>query len=101
QAPVLTVTAPADHLITKQTSVTVSGTVTDQTAVTVNVNGIPLPVDGSGVFTGSVPLAEGANVLTVTATDAAGNSRSVVRIVTRDTQAPVLTVTAPADGATV
>ncbi len=101
QAPVLTLTTPSDRLITKQTTVTVSGTVTDATPVTVNVNGIPLPVDGAGAFTGSVSLSEGANVLTVTATDAAGNATSQVRIVTRDTQAPVLTVTAPADGATV
>ncbi len=101
QPPVLTLNAPADRLITKETSVTVSGTVTDLTPVTVNVNGIPLPVDGAGQFTGTIALSEGANVLTVTATDAAGNATSAVRIVTRDTQPPVLTLTAPTDGATV
>src|SRR6266516_4053647 len=101
QPPVLTLNAPADRLITKETSVTVSGTVTDLTPVMVNVNGIPLPVDAAGTFTGSVTLSEGANVLTVTATDAAGNATSAVRIVTRDTQPPVLTLTAPTDGATV
>lgn len=101
QQPVLTVNAPANNAVTKQTSITVSGTVTDQTAVTVNANGVPLPVDGSGSFTGSVPLNEGANVLTVTATDAAGNQSVVVRSVTRDTQAPVLAVTAPLDGAVI
>src|SRR5881296_110098 len=96
--PVLAVTAPTDGLITRQTPVTVSGTVTDATPVTVDVNGIPLPVDGAGVFTGQVPLAEGANPLTVTARDAATNSATVVRIVTLDTQAPVIAVTQPADG---
>jgi hypothetical protein len=64
----------------------------------VNVNGIPLPVDGAGQFTGSAPLSEGANVLTVTATDAATNATSQVRIVTRDTHAPVIAVATPADG---
>jgi RHS repeat-associated protein len=101
QQPVLTVNAPVNNSYTNQTSVTVSGTVTDATPVTVNANGVPLPVDGAGVFTGSVPLAEGPNILTVTATDAAGNQQVVVRNVTCDTQAPVLTVTAPVDGAVV
>src|SRR6266568_2018178 len=96
--PALAVTAPTDGLITKQTPVTVSGTVTDATPVTVDVNGIPLPVDGAGVFTGQAPLAEGANPLTVTARDAATNTATVARIVTLDTQAPVIVVTQPADG---
>src|SRR6266700_2280599 len=96
--PALAVTAPTDGLITKQTPVTVSGTVTDATPVTVDVNGVPLPVDGAGVFTGQVPLAEGANPLTVTAHDAATNTATVVRIVTLDTQAPAIAVTQPADG---
>ena len=91
-------TAPTDGLITKQTPVTVSGTVTDATPVTVDVNGVPLPVDGAGVFTGQVPLAEGANPLTVTAHDAATNTATVVRIVTLDTHAPAIAVTQPADG---
>ncbi len=96
--PVLAVTAPTDGLITRQTPVTVSGTVTDATPVTVDVNGIPLPVDGAGVFTGQVPLAEGANPLTVTARDAATNTATIVRIVTLDTHAPVIAVAQPADG---
>src|SRR6266700_3779145 len=98
QPPVLTLTSPTDGLITKQTSVTVSGTVTDLTAVTVNVNGIPLPVDATGAFTGSVSLAEGSNILAVTATDAANNATSQPRTVILDTHAPVLAVTAPANG---
>ncbi len=98
QPPVLTLTSPADGLITKDTTATVSGTVTDLTAVTVNVNGIPLPVDSTGAFHGAVALSEGSNILTVTATDAAGNATSQVRTVTRDTHAPVLAVTAPTNG---
>lgn len=61
EPPVPTVNAPEDGLVTNQTSVTVSGTVTDATAVTVNANGVPLPVDGAGVFSGIVALNEGAN----------------------------------------
>ncbi|HLB36613.1 MAG TPA: hypothetical protein VJL31_08605, partial [Gemmatimonadales bacterium] len=99
-APLLTVSAPQDGLVTSQTSIVAIGTVTDLTPTTVNVNGFPLVVDTLGGWSGVVSLTEGANVLTFTATDAAGNGTNVVRIVTRDTQAPVLTVTEPADGAT-
>jgi RHS repeat-associated protein len=98
--PVLTVAAPQDGLITGQTSVTVIGTVTDLSPVTVDANGVPLVQDTLGGFAGIVTLAEGANVITVTGTDAAGNASTVVRIVTRDTQPPILTVAEPQDGAT-
>jgi RHS repeat-associated protein len=99
-SPSLTVTAPQEGLITSQTSVTVIGSVSDETPTSVNVNGVPLVQDTLGGFSGTIGLSEGANVLTVTAIDAAGNSNNVVRNVTRDTQAPVLTVTVPLEGAT-
>lgn len=58
----------------------VLGSVTDLTPVTVNASGVPLPVDDAGVFGGDVPLPEeGVNIITVTATDAAGNSAILVR----------------------
>lgn len=100
QAPIVTWTAPAEELITNQASLGVSGTIQDQTAVTANVNGVPLAIDAAGVFTGTVVVAEGVNFLTLTATDAAGNVRSIVRQVTLDTAAPVITVNAPADAST-
>jgi RHS repeat-associated protein len=99
QTPALSVTAPADGAVTQNATVTVSGTVTDATAVSANVNGIPLTVTG-GSFTGSVSLAIGANVLTTSAADAAGNTATDVRTVTRDTMPPMLTISSPADGAT-
>ncbi|HLB36951.1 MAG TPA: RHS repeat-associated core domain-containing protein [Gemmatimonadales bacterium] len=99
-APLLTVSAPQDGLVTSQTSIVAIGTVTDLTPTTVNVNGFPLVVDTLGGWSGVVSLSEGANVLTFTATDAAGNGASVVRIVTRDTQAPVLVVAEPEEGVT-
>ena len=99
QGPVLVVNTPADNTATKNATVTVSGTASDATPVMVNTNGTPLPLTGTA-FTGEVSLAYGPNVLTTTATDAGGNATSVVRNVIRDTVPPVLTVTAPAEGAT-
>jgi len=98
QAPTLTVTSPADGSYTNQDAVTVAGTVTDGTAVTVKVNGVSYPVGQGGAFSGSFTLAAGVNFLTITATDAGGNVTSQVRKVTQAKQPPVLTVTSPSDG---
>jgi len=97
-APTLTVTSPADGSYTNHDAVTVAGTVSDASTVTVKVNGVSLAVGQGGAFTGSYTLADGANFLTITATDAGGNVTSQVRKVTQAKQPPVLTVTAPIDG---
>ena len=100
QAPTLSVSAPADGDYTNQTSVHVTGTVLDATAVSLEVNGVPTVLDPSGSFDATVPLTtEGANVILLRATDAGGNSTTTTRSINRDTQAPALAVTAPADAA--
>jgi RHS repeat-associated protein len=101
QAPVLNITGPTDNLVTKTNSVSITGDVYDASSVAVSVNGAPLIVDGAGMLGGSVTLAEGANILNIVATDGAGNSATQVRHVTLDTEAPVVSVTEPADGANV
>lgn len=100
QPPVVSLAAPAEGAVTGEATVVVRGTVADSTAATVNVNGVQLAVDESGGFTGSVPLTEGTNILTVSATDQAGNSTSLVRQVVFDAGNPKITITAPAEGET-
>lgn len=100
QVPSLAVSAPLDNAVTKAANVTVSGTTSDATALSVNTNGTPWTIGGGGAFSGSIALAVGANVLTTTATDAAGNTVSIVRNVTRDTLPPVLAVSNPTDNET-
>jgi hypothetical protein len=63
------------------------------------VNGTPVVVTG-GAYSTNFTLTEGLNVITVSATDAASNVTSIVRQVTRDTQAPTLTVVTPQDQTT-
>jgi len=99
QAPSFTLSGPADGLITNASSVPVSGTLADPSGTTVDVNGVPLVVQPNGSFSGQAPLVEGVNVLTVTARDAATNSLSLARTVTRDSTPPLLSVTAPEEGA--
>ncbi len=97
QAPALALAAPADGAVVDAATVLVQGTATDATALTVNVNGVPVAPDASGAFALEVALAEGANFVTATATDAAGNASTVTRQVTRSAP-PVLAVSAPVDG---
>lgn len=93
--PVLNITSPTEGMITSTAALTVSGTTNDATSspVTVKITlndadqGI-VTVGGDGSFSKSIVLAEGANVIVVTAKDAAGKTSSVTRNVTLDTSVP-------------
>ena len=93
--PTLNVTSPTEGMITSTKSLTVSGTTNDATSSPVTVK-ITLndadqgavTVGGDGAFSKAVTLREGANVIVVTAKDAAGKTSSVTRNVTLDTSVP-------------
>lgn len=96
-APTLSLTSPADGLVTNQATCTVSGTTNDTTSspvsVTVKLNSgtaEKVTVDSSGKFTKVLTLAQGTNTITVTATDSAGKSTTITRTVKLDTGAPVI-----------
>lgn len=98
-APVLNVTSPAGDLITTQPGLTVSGTASDSGSglLDVKVNGQTVPL-ADGAFSVGLTLAEGANTITVIATDRAGNTTKVTRSVLLDTAPPVLTLVSPPEG---
>ena len=86
--PVLSVTAPTDGYYTNKTTVDIVGTTNDVTSspvtVAIKVNGIDngkVTVASDGSFTKAVNLISqpSANVIVVTATDAAGKTSSVTR----------------------
>lgn len=93
--PVLNITSPTEGMVTSTAALTVSGTTNDSTSSPVTVK-ITLndadqgavTVGGDGSFSKSIVLAEGANVIVITATDEAGKSSSVTRNVTLDTSVP-------------
>ena len=89
--PTLSVTSPADGLVTNKTTVTVAGTTNDVTSkpVTVTVNGASVTVSSDGSFSKDITLQNGSNTITVIAKDAAGKTTTVTRKVTLDTAAPV------------
>ena len=82
-APVISIDTPADGAVVSSPSITVSGAVDDDAAV-VEVNGVPAIVS-SGIFgVVGVPLSEGANLLTASATDVVGNRAETSVSVTLD-----------------
>lgn len=90
--PTLNITSPANALVTKNASCSVTGNTNDLTSspVTLKVNGTVVTVNADGTFSTSVTLVEGSNAITVVATDSAGKSTTVTRTVTLDTKAPVI-----------
>jgi hypothetical protein len=83
-APVVTITAPADGSTVSTSTVTVTGSATDNVGVTSvylnDVTSVTLKPDGT--FAAVLTLNEGANTIKVTAFDAAGNKGTATVTVT-------------------
>lgn len=109
-APTITITSPTSNSTysTSASSVTLAGTASDAVGVTsvtwTNDRGGSGTASGTTSWsTGAIALQTGANVITVTARDAAGNTRTDVLTVTRtsgDTTAPTVTIQSPTSGTT-
>ena len=92
--PTLNITNPSNNFITNSASLVVQGTTNDATSTPVtiaiklnNVDQGAVPVT-SGSFSKSITLANGANTIVVTATDASGQKTTVTLNGTLDTSAP-------------
>jgi hypothetical protein len=89
--PVVTISSPANNLVTAAATATLAYSVTDNSGQTPTCTPAP----------GSVPLNPGVNTITVTCTDAATNVGTASVTVNRDTVGPVINITAPTAGQTV
>ena len=79
--------------LTKNGTITVSGTATDAAGIkTLTVNGTTVTVGTDGAFSHTVTLTEGSNTITIVATDNTGNKTTVTRTVVYDKTNPTLTV---------
>ncbi len=96
RVPVVSITSPANLSYLNITPTTVTGTVDDPTA-TVTVNSVQAAVV-NGSFSVALPLAEGPNVVTASATSTAGATGTASAQVTLDTTPPRVTITSPPDG---
>jgi len=109
-APVVTITSPvtAETYTSTGTSITLAGTASDNDSLKQitwsSSNGTTGFASGTASWSISgIDLAEGQNVITVTATDASGNKASdaiAISYAALDTQAPVIAITAPTDTGT-
>ncbi|WP_342433333.1 Ig-like domain-containing protein [Neobacillus sp. FSL H8-0543] len=79
-APVLTIDAPTNNFVTDKDKIIITGT-SEQNA-TVKVNNTIVPLDSNHSFAHEIILAKGNNIITVTSTDALGNTASAVLHVT-------------------
>jgi RHS repeat-associated protein len=95
-APVISVTSPVDGTLTNQNQITVVGSLSE--LGNLNINGQAVSVNSDGSFSTTVSLVEGANTITLTASDTATNASQTQLTVTSDTIAPVINVTTPVNG---
>lgn len=92
--PVLNVTSPTENLKINVAALTVAGTTSDATSspvtvkITVGSQVFNPTVGENGAFSQEVTLSEGANTITIEATDSAGKVTTVTRHVTLDTAGP-------------
>ena len=91
--PNLEVTSPDNGSWTTASNVTIKGSMENRS--TLSLNGVPLSVTGTTSFEIRAALTEGENLLVLTATDAATNSRSVRLTIFYDSGAPELEILSP------
>lgn len=88
--PVITITSPANNSVTNQTTQTIVGTLSEPATLTINGQAVAVAANNS--FSHNITLAGGTNLITLIATDAAGNiSTQVLTLILN--QAPVTTAT--------
>lgn len=95
RAPSVTITSPSNLSFLNITPTTVTGTVDDSGAA-VTVNSVPAVVV-NGAFSVALPLAEGPNTITASATASSGATGTASTQVTLDTTPPRVTITSPSD----
>jgi hypothetical protein len=113
-APEVTITVPLDGSIVNVSNVTIIGYAADDVGIMSVCYGVAHEVGGGDggcnrllnastnfSINWPVSLEEGANTITVTATDAANNSANASIVVIRDTTTPEVTITAPLNGSIV
>jgi RHS repeat-associated protein len=96
-APVVTITTPSNELITNSASLAITGTVTDANGISsFKINQDSTITIENGSFSHTIALSHGSNTIAVTAKDGAGNTTTVTRTVSLDTDSPVITINLPA-----
>ena len=101
-APTIAITSPTSSgtAFTNASPLSIGGTASDNVALaSISWSNPAVPASGTAtgtsVWSAAVPLVAGANPITVTATDTAGNTSTAVLNVTLSTAAPTISTTGP------
>ena len=86
--PSLIINSPADGIVVGVSPITVSGLVSDPTAI-VMVNGVSATVTGGVFLADGIVLQEGSNTIIASGTDGQGNNNSVSVMVTLSSASPI------------
>lgn len=97
--PVLSLVAPQDGSLVGATSVNIRVNATDANLLDVRIGASELFPVGNDVYAADFPVVEGPQQFSIIARDFAGNDVTVPLNVTSDNTYPVVTVTAPEEGA--
>lgn len=93
-APRVTIGSPTDDAIVTSSPVTVTGSVTDADAVT--VNGVAATVDAlAGTFAAVVPLTPGSNAITAEAVNVTGLDSTAIVVILNTANTPVVIIGTP------
>jgi hypothetical protein len=91
--PGLTISSPADGLVTNVRTLRIDGMVTtpdNPKSLTLTINGAPFPVGLDRTISQVLELVDGVNVITIEVVDLGGNMATITRKVTLDASAPYL-----------
>lgn len=95
--PRLNIISPTSNTIIGSQFCTVQGVVTDDSKLTLTINGKSVEPDANGNFSYSLTLSEGDNLIDVKAVDIAGNMSENQIAVTLNTATPTLAISSPSD----
>jgi RHS repeat-associated protein len=98
-APTITICAPQNMAYTHASFLMVEGTILGAGPLLVTVNGKSAEMSGGSFLSGAVSLSEGANTITVTASDGLKRSKTETIMVYRDTIAPIVKIGYPQENA--
>ncbi len=96
-APNLDVTSPTDGVSINKEVVDIIGTTTDEHFSTLLINDQNVIVNEIGSFSHKILVQEGANIITISSMDLAGNVTNVTRTVHVDLHAPEITNISPSE----
>lgn len=94
--PALIDVQPSSPHITNASTISISGRISE--AGQALIDGIPVSLDGNGIFSATRPLNEGHNNFSLEARDLAGNRYATSLTVFRDSQPPQFLDVVPQDG---